>query len=149
MAIPLPQTAHGDSEPLYRPIAEINVTPLVDVTLVLLIIFMVTAPLLVTGVHVDLPRTSAAKVGQVRKPVIVTLSRDGSLYVRDQRIPAGQIVERLAALRAAEGDAVVYVRADRNSDYGDVMDMLGRVNAAGYQRVSLLAQTPSAGAVSP
>ncbi len=128
----------------YRPAAEINVTPLVDVMLVLLIIFMVAAPLMVTGVHVDLPRTSAAKIGQAKKPVVVTLARDNTLHIRDEQVTAADLVPRLMALRQAEGDAIVYVRADRGMNYGDVMNLLGEVGAAGYARVSLLAQAPPA-----
>ena len=121
----------------------INVTPMVDVMLVLLIIFMVAAPLMVTGVHVDLPRTSATKVGQAKRPVVVTMARDGTFYIRDEKIDGSDLVARLTALHAAEGDAVVYVRADHSMAYGDVMDLLGRVGAAGYARVSLLAQAPA------
>ena len=143
------QTFGGRDGLVYRPSAEINVTPLVDVTLVLLIIFMVAAPLMMTGVRVDLPRTSAEKIGQVKKPVIVTVAPDGSVYLRNERIPPGDLAARLDALRAAEGDAVVYIRADKGTDYGTVMEMLGRVNAAGYRRFSLLAQAPAKAAASP
>lgn len=134
---------------VYRPSAEINVTPLVDVTLVLLIIFMVAAPLMMTGVRVDLPRTSANKIGQVKRPVIVTVAPEGSVYIRNEKVPLADLAARLDALRAAEGDAIVYIRADKGTDYGEVMDMLGRVNAAGYKRFSLLAQAPAKDTASP
>jgi biopolymer transport protein ExbD len=124
----------------YAPVADINITPMVDVMLVLLIIFMVAAPLMVAGVPVDLPKTSAVKLGQTKKPMVVTLTPDGSLQVREEFIPRAQIVSRLLAIRAAEGDTIVYVRADKAQAYGDVMEVLGRVGEAGYGRVSLLAQ---------
>ena len=132
-------SSHDDGE--YKPLAEINVTPFVDVMLVLLIIFMVAAPLMVQGVPVELPKTSATKLGQVKKPMVVTLSADGNLYIRDEQVPRGSLVTRLMAIKSQEGgDGVVYVRADRKIPYGDVMEILGRVGDSGYARVSLLSQ---------
>jgi biopolymer transport protein TolR len=136
--------AAGD-EAEYRPISEINITPMVDVMLVLLIIFMVTAPLLVAGVPVELPNTSAARISQPKKPVIVSLGGDGSLYIRDEQISQDTLIPKLQALRSAEGDAVVYVRADKKRAYGEVMDILGRVGQSGYARVSLLSQPKANG----
>jgi biopolymer transport protein TolR len=130
----------GGDEGEYRPISEINITPMVDVMLVLLIIFMITAPLLVAGVPVELPNTSAARISQPQKPMIVSLAGDGSLFIREEQVNRDSLVPRLQALRAAEGDAVVYVRADKKSTYGEVMDLLGRVGESGYARVSLLSQ---------
>lgn len=133
----------------YKPLAEINVTPFVDVMLVLLIVFMVAAPLMVQGVPVDLPKTSATKLEKVRKPMVVTLAPDGQLYIRDEQVDRGNLVNRLIALRSQEGDTVVYVRADRKIPYGDVMEILGRVGETGYQRVSLLSQPSPSGKVAP
>ena len=130
----------GESEDSYRPMAEINITPMVDVMLVLLVIFMVTAPLMVAGVPVELPHTSAARVSQPKKPMIVSLAADGSLYVRDEQVSRDSLVPRLQALHSQEGDTVVYVRADKKSAYGEVMDVLGKVGQGGYGRVSLLSQ---------
>jgi biopolymer transport protein TolR len=127
----------------YRPLAEINVTPFVDVMLVLLVIFMVTAPLMVAGVPVDLPKSSAARLTPTRRPMVVSLTRD-ALYVRDERVQPAGLVSRLRDIRAAEGDGVVYVRADRSMSYGQVMEILGQVGTAGYDRVSLLSQTSAA-----
>jgi len=129
----------------YRPISEINITPMVDVMLVLLIIFMITAPLLVAGVPVELPNTSAARISQPKKPVIVSLGGDGSLYIRDEQVSQDTLIPRLKALRSTEGDAVVYVRADKKRAYGEVMDILGRVGQSGYARVSLLSQPKANG----
>ncbi len=131
----------GDDEDVaYKPMAEINITPMVDVMLVLLIIFMVAAPLMVAGVPVDLPKTSAARVGQSKKPMVVTLTADGRLQIRNEFVDRGRLVSRLREIRAEEGDGVVYVRGDRNVVYGDVMEILGIVGQSGYARVSLLSQ---------
>ncbi len=124
----------------YKPMAEINITPMVDVMLVLLIIFMVAAPLMVAGVPVELPKTSAARVGQSKKPMVVTLTADGRLQIRNEFVDRGRLVPRLQEIRAAEGDAVIYVRGDKKVVYGDVMDILGLVGQSGYARVSLLSQ---------
>jgi len=142
MGIALQSSSLSDDadDDVYRPMAEINVTPMVDVMLVLLIIFMVAAPLMVQGVPLDLPRTSATKIAKVRKPMVVSLAPDGALYIRDERVERSNLVNRLMALRHDEGDSVVYVRADRKIPYGDVMEVLGRVGETGYQRVSLLSQ---------
>jgi biopolymer transport protein TolR len=129
-----------DDEVSYRPMAEINITPMVDVMLVLLIIFMVAAPLMVAGVPLELPNTSAARVSQSKKAMVVSLAGDGGLYIRDEQVTSETLVPRLRELRASEGDTVVYVRADKKSNYGDVMDVLGRVGESGYGRVSLLSQ---------
>ena len=132
--------ADGDEDDGYKPMAEINITPMVDVMLVLLIIFMVAAPLMVAGVPVELPKTSAAKVSQTRKPMVVTLAADGNIYVREDQVARDGLVARLRAIKAEEGDSVVYVRSDRKNAYGDVMEILGRVGEGGYGRVSLLSQ---------
>jgi biopolymer transport protein TolR len=135
----------GGEDAEYRPIAEINITPMVDVMLVLLIIFMVAAPLLIAGVPVELPNTSAAKVSQPKKPMIVSLAADGSIYVREEQVTEATLVPTLTALRQTEGDTVVYVRGDKNRPYGEVMEILGRVGQSGYARVSLLSQPKANG----
>ena len=148
MGISSAYSSHDDGE--YKPLAEINVTPFVDVMLVLLIIFMVAAPLMVQGVPVELPKTSATKLGQVKKPMVVTLASDGNLYIRDEQVPRGSLVTRLMAIKSQEGgDGVVYVRADKKIAYGDVMEILGRVGESGFARVSLLSQPAPASAPAP
>jgi biopolymer transport protein TolR len=132
--------ADDGDETNYRPMAEINITPMVDVMLVLLIIFMVAAPLMVAGVPVELPKTTAPRVGQSKKPMVVTLTPDGRMQIRDEFVDRGSLVPRLRDIRAAEGDAVVDVRGDTKSAYGDVMDVLTLVGESGYARVSLLAK---------
>jgi biopolymer transport protein TolR len=108
--------------------------------LVLLVIFMVTAPLLVAGVGVDLPRNAAPKLSQLQKPIIVTLAADGKLYIGDDRTDRDSLEARLTALRPKDGEATVYIRADRTIAYGQVLELLGRIGQAGYQRISLLSQ---------
>lgn len=129
-----------DDDAAYKPVAEINITPFVDVMLVLLIIFMVAAPLMVAGVPVDLPNSSAAKLAKPRKPVIVTLRKDGSLFIRENEVARERLVDTLRDMRGEEGDNVVYVRADKARPYGDVMALLGLVGESGYQSISLLSQ---------
>jgi biopolymer transport protein TolR len=123
------------------PMAEINVTPMVDVMLVLLIIFMVTAPLLVAGVPVDLPDSKAGALDQERKPVQISLEADGTLFLDEQPVPPAELGARLAAIAAsssAPGGPRIYLRADRALDYGRVMAVMGEINSAGLRRVALV-----------
>src|SRR4051812_2242817 len=123
------------------PMAEINVTPMVDVMLVLLIIFMVTAPLLVAGVPVDLPDSKAGALDQERKPVQISLEADGKLYLDEQPVAAGDLGRRLAGIAASSrepGGPRIFLRADRALDYGRVMAVMGEINAAGLRRVALV-----------
>ncbi|MBM3548380.1 MAG: protein TolR [Alphaproteobacteria bacterium] len=145
MAVSLPNP--GESDTGYRLIAEINVTPLVDVMLVLLVIFMVTAPLMMVGVPVQLPKTSAAKVSTTIKPVVVSINREGRLFVREDEVAATALLGKLAELKKEAPDAPVYVRADRSIPYGRVMEAIGVVTQAGFARVSLIAEgaTPPVG----
>ena len=131
----------GDDDEL-APLAEINVTPLVDVMLVLLIIFMVTAPLMVSGVPVKLPQSTAAQDRPPSKPMVITLAADGRLFIRDEQVTADELVPRLAALlpeaREGESETTAYIRADEALAYGQVMNVLNEVSRAGYSRISLL-----------
>jgi biopolymer transport protein TolR len=123
------------------PMAEINVTPMVDVMLVLLIIFMVTAPLLVAGVPVDLPDSKAGALDQEQTPVQIALDASGALFVDDQPTAPEALGARLAAVAAASrepGGPRIYLRADRALDYGRVMGVMGEINAAGLRRVALV-----------
>jgi biopolymer transport protein TolR len=121
--------------------AEINVTPMVDVMLVLLIIFMVTAPLLVAGVPVDLPDSKAGALDQERKPVQISLDPSGAIFLDDQPVAAEDLGARLARIAGAsseEGGPRVFLRADRGLDYGRVMGVMGEINAAGLRKVALV-----------
>ena len=121
--------------------AEINVTPLVDVMLVLLIIFMVTAPLLVAGVPVDLPESRAGALDQQAKPVQIALDKNGGLFIDDVAVTDNQLAARLSAIAAEpappEGRRI-YLRADKTLDYGRVMRVMGELNRAGLNRVALV-----------
>ena len=139
MAVRLPSS--GDpGEEQYVPLAEINVTPMVDVMLVLLVIFMVAAPLLTVGVPINLPKTSAAVVTQPQEPIVVSLNNAGETFVGDEKVAREDLKASLSALAAADPTRIVYVRGDRAIEYGKLMDLLGLVNAAGFAKVSLLAE---------
>ena len=139
MAISLP--ASGEvGEDRYQPLAEINVTPMVDVMLVLLVIFMVTAPLLTVGVPRDLPKTQAAAVSDPKPPVILSLNRVGEVFIGDERIEPGDLAERLSGLAAEDPTRIVYVRGDQTISYAQLMEALGMVNRAGFAKVSLIAE---------
>ena len=142
-----PIRREGEEDGGYVPLAEINVTPLVDVMLVLLIIFMVTAPLMSVGVPVRLPKTQAAKVSQPKAPVVVSIDKDGRVFLRNEELAPEEIVPRLRGLAAEDPDQVVLVRGDRSIDYGRVMEVMGRVSAAGFAKVSLIAEMPGAATV--
>ena len=122
------------------PMAEINVTPLVDVMLVLLIIFMVTAPLLKAGVPVELPDSRAKALAEEKRQVTLSLSRDGELYLDDDVIGPGELAQRLAAIPpGADGKPpLVTLRADKGLDYGRVMGVMGELNRAGFNSISLV-----------
>ena len=139
MAVVLPPSGEV-GEDRYQPLAEINVTPMVDVMLVLLVIFMVTAPLLTVGVPLDLPKTRAAALTEPKPPVILSLNRSGELYIGDERIEPGDLETRLSGLAAEDPSRIVYVRSDRTNTYAQLMDTLGLVNQAGFSKVSLVAE---------
>jgi biopolymer transport protein ExbD len=129
-----------DGEDRYQPMAEINVTPMVDVMLVLLVIFMVTAPLLMVGVPLDLPKTRAAAITAPKEPIILSLDRGGEIFIGDVKLAPGDLEARLAALAAEDPARIVYVRGDRTITYAQLMDMLSQVNRAGFAKVSLVAE---------
>jgi biopolymer transport protein ExbD len=121
-------------------LSEINVTPFVDVMLVLLIIFMVTAPLMMAGVPLQLPKTSAARVAQPHQPIVLSLDREGHVFIGNEAVPLEVLAVRLQAIAAGAPDQVAYVRADRALAYGQVMQVMGVVANAGFSRISLLAE---------
>ena len=127
------------------PMAEINVTPLVDVMLVLLIIFMITAPLLMTGVPVNLPDSRAKALDQPEKPVQISLDDKGQIYVDDAPVSDADLPDRLAgiAAKSPDGDPTqIFLRADRALDYGKVMRVMGELNRAGLNKVALVTTQP-------
>jgi len=127
-------------EDRYQPLAEINVTPMVDVMLVLLVIFMVTAPLLTVGVPLDLPKATAAPITDPKPPIILSLNRRGEVFIGDERIEPGDLANRLTGLAAEDSARIVYVRGDQTISYAQLMETLGVVNRAGFARVSLVAE---------
>ncbi|MFN3944224.1 MAG: protein TolR [Allosphingosinicella sp.] len=123
------------------PMAEINVTPMVDVMLVLLIIFMVAAPLMVAGVQVDLPQSKAAALEQDQQPVSISLDADGSLFIDEEPVAPANLAPRLQQIAAGsteEGGPRIFLRADRGLEYGRVMRVMGEINQAGLRRVALV-----------
>ncbi|MDQ0326060.1 biopolymer transport protein TolR [Rhodopseudomonas julia] len=119
-------------------VAEINVTPFVDVMLVLLIIFMVAAPLLTVGVPIDLPETQAKAMDADTEPLTVSVNADGSIYLQEEEISSDKLVATLQALAKNGLNERIFVRGDRNADYGTIMRVMGRLNAAGYRRIGLV-----------
>lgn len=136
----------GSNRSRYRPMAEINVTPFVDVMLVLLIVFMVTAPLLTVGVPVDLPKTQAASINDSVEPVVLSIKSDGQIFIQETPIELDAIAPRLTAIQEARGVGAdqlrVFVRGDQAINYGRVMEVMGTISVAGFTKVALLAKLP-------
>ncbi len=128
----------------YRPLAEINVTPLVDVMLVLLIIFMVTAPLMTSGVPVDLPKTTAQPVNSDSEPLTVSIDAQGQIFLQDQQLQLPELVTKLQALAQNNADRRIFVRGDKDLAYGRIMEVMGTITQGGFTKVALLAEAPSA-----
>ena len=126
----------------YRPVSEINVTPFVDVMLVLLVIFMVTAPLLAVGVPVDLPKTKASQISSEEPPLVISLQNSGKIFLQEIEITPEQIIPRLAAIKKANPNLRIFVRGDRMVPYGEVIGLMGRIQSAGFDKVALVAQLP-------
>ncbi len=124
----------------HRPISEINVTPFVDVMLVLLVIFMVTAPLLTVGVEVNLPKTKAGAVKGSDEPLSVSVKSDGSIFVQETKVELQQLTPRIVAIAGENPDIRIFIRGDASINYGRVMEVMGTINAAGYRKVALVTQ---------
>lgn len=129
----------------YRPMSEINVTPFIDVMLVLLIVFMVTAPLLSAGIPVDLPKTEAASVSEKDdKPLEVAVNKKGDIYIGETKVTSAELLVKLAAITGDDKERRVFIKADQGLSYGRVMEILGSINKAGYKKVALITEpTPS------
>ena len=121
-----------------RPMSEINVTPFVDVMLVLLIVFMVTAPLLTVGVPIDLPQTRARQLGQDKEPLAVSIDNMGQVFLQNTPIPVEELVPKLTAISQNGYNERIFVRGDKTVDYGRVMEVMGLLNAAGFTRIGLV-----------
>ncbi len=126
----------------FRPVAEINVTPMVDVMLVLLIIFMVTAPLLTVGIPVNLPQTKAEPLSNPDEPIVVTITEKGEIYLQETTIADDALVPRLEAITENKPDTKIFVRGDKKIDYGRVMQVMGLIKSAGFTQVALVVDLP-------
>jgi len=122
--------------------ADINVTPLVDVMLVLLVVFMITAPLLTAGVSVDLPKTNAPEIIGQEEPLTVTVDAQGKIFIQETDIDISELVPKLEAITRSKLDTRIFVRGDRTVAYGKVMEVMGMINLAGFTRVALLTEMP-------
>jgi len=127
----------------YRPMAEINVTPMVDVMLVLLVIFMVTAPLLTAGIPVNLPQTKADTLSEPTEPLVITVNAEGKIFLQETEVPVESLVARLQAITANKPDTKIYVRGDKAINYGRVMEVMGLVKGAGFAQVALIVDQPA------
>ena len=133
---------NGRAASRYRPMSEINVTPLVDVMLVLLVVFMVTAPLLTVGVPVEVPQTAAPPINEPKEPTVITVNKDGAVFIQETTIPLDSLVSRLQAITGSNPDAVLYVRGDKDVPYGKVLEVMSLISNAGFRKVSLVAEPP-------
>jgi len=122
----------------HAPMSEINVTPMVDVMLVLLIIFMVAAPLLTVGVPIDLPETRAKALEGDTEPITISVNSGGKIFIQDTEIAIEEVVPKLEAIAKNGYDERIYVRGDQDADYGTMMKIMGRINAAGFKRLGLV-----------
>jgi biopolymer transport protein TolR len=139
----------GKQRGRYRPLAEINVTPLVDVMLVLLIVFMVAAPLMTSGVNVDLPRANAAPLNQDATPLTVTINAEGKIYLQDTEIPLTDLATKLSAVADGKMDRRIFVRGDKALSYGKIMEVMATITEGGFTKVALLAEQGDVGVHTP
>jgi len=135
----------GSAQSRYRPLAEINVTPMVDVMLVLLIIFMVTAPLMTSGVSVDLPKTNAQPINNDSQPLTVSVRANGDVYMQDEQVALPDVVGKLKAIAQNNPDRRIFVRGDKDLPYGRIMELMGIITQGGFTHVALLAEQTGPG----
>jgi biopolymer transport protein TolR len=124
--------------------AEINVTPLVDVMLVLLIVFMVTAPMITSGVDVNLPQANAKPVNSDSTPITITVNKDNQIFLQNSQVQIGNLVSALQAIAQNNTDRQVFVRGDQSVTYGDMLNVMATITQGGFTKVALLAQQPGA-----
>lgn len=129
----------GSRSRAYRPMAEINVTPFVDVMLVLLIVFMITAPLLTSGVPVDLPRSEAKQLNEEdSKPIEISITKEGKIFMGESQIKWENLTSLLTSMTRHDPDRRIFIRGDKDLNYGMVMELLGDLNASGFKKVALI-----------
>jgi len=134
----------GKGRGRYRPMAEINVTPLVDVMLVLLIVFMVTAPMITSGVDVNLPQANAKPVNSDSTPITITVNKDNEIYLQNSPVQLSNLVSTLQQIAQNNTDRQVFVRGDQSVTYGDMLQVMATITQGGFTKVALLAQQPGA-----
>lgn len=134
------ETATRRRRSRYRPMSEINVTPFVDVMLVLLIIFMVTAPLLTVGVPVDLPKTQAKQLNAQKEPLVVSVNRDGKIFIQEHGVEADELAPKLVAITNNGFDRRIFVRGDKTVNFGAIMKVMGAINVAGFRHIALVSE---------
>ena len=125
-----------------RPVSDINITPFVDVMLVLLVVFMVTAPMMTVAVPVDLPKTQAHTVNQDKEPLVVAMDAAGRLFLQDKPIKTDELIPKLKAISGSNPEARIFVRGDQALAYGKIMEVMGSISAAGFTKVALVAELP-------
>lgn len=126
----------------YRPVSDINVTPFIDIMLVLLLVFMITAPLLTSGVNVNLPQTKAAPLTVQDTPIVITLTADRRVYIQNMPVDIQNVVPKLEAITNRNRDTTLFIRADSAISYGHVMGVMGLINSAGFSKVALVSTPP-------
>ena len=124
----------------HKIISQINVTPFVDVMLVLLIVFMITAPLLTVGVSVDLPKTKASQLNSKGDPIVVSIKQNGDLFIQEREIDTVQLLPRLRAISSGNKNLRIYVRGDKNVPYGIVLETISKIKSSGFKKVALVAK---------
>ena len=124
----------------FRPNSDINVTPMVDVMLVLLVVFMVTAPLMTVGVPVDLPKSKASAIAAEKEPLYVTVKKDGRVFVQETEVDATTLVKMLSSITEGNPEVRILIRGDKSVNYGKMMEVMGNINAAGFKKIALIAQ---------
>ena len=125
-----------------KPMSNINVTPLVDVMLVLLIVFMITAPMLTVGVQVDLPQTKANQLNSDADPLIITMNKNREIFIQDAEVSPEDLIPRLKAISKVNSKTRIFVRGDNLLPYGEVIEIMGKIQSAGYEKVALVAKLP-------
>ena len=123
-----------------KSLSQINVTPFVDVMLVLLIVFMITAPLLTVGVSVDLPKTKASQLSAKGDPIVISIKQNGKLFIQERAIEDKQLLPRLVAIASGNKNLRIYVRGDKNVSYGIVLDTIAKIKKSGFKKVALVAK---------
>jgi biopolymer transport protein TolR len=144
MGAQLQQSKRSSRSRRHASMSDINVTPFVDVMLVLLIVFMVTAPMMTVGISVDLPEADAASINEKTEPLTISVNKHGKIYLQETELDLATLVPRLIAITGENPDARIFVRGDQTINYGAIVQVMGAVNAAGFRKVALLAELPKA-----